>query len=576
MRITARPHGDRTRLAVLPWLHTRFAVTAAALGLVIVARLLAAPDRLRRVVAFAAVPVIGALAWLSFFYVIYGSPNPAVVYNGYSQSAVGNIPRSLTGLLFDQQFGLLPKAPVYLCAFAGFVPLARRQTRVAGELALVVMPYTLAAAFFYMCWGGVVSPARLLASILLPLAIPAGVWFAASGPVTRSLGLGGLLLSVVISAASVAVDRGALVYEARNGAAKILGWASPLVDLTTGLPSLFQTTLVGAIARAAIWLLAVVTTAGIAAWLDRRRPSPETGVLGIGLTAAVTGMTALSIVWTPNAAHQLTPTKAGPRLLWAIDGDARQLAVRYAPFGRVRVTDVPPLLPLMSALPLPHRPDDPIALVSDPPAATYTIEGTITGNAGHLTAGIDRLPAPLWTWDLSAVHGKWSRTLMLANDAHALRVDADATTRCAIGDITIRAERRLAAHEQVSDQQAWRASRDRHATLFLLDGRAYVETGGSWIVGGSAAELAIVRAPGAPIQLFVRNSAIDNVVALESGRWRQVLALKSREERLLEVPIDTSRPGIVLRVRSAKGARPAVAQPGNQDERMLGCWIEAR
>src|SRR5205814_198371 len=83
--------------------------------------------------------------------------------------------------------------PVYLCAFAGFVPLARRQTRVAVELALVVMPYTLAAAFFYMWWGGVVSPARLLASILLPLAIPAGVWFAASGPVTSRLGLGGLL-----------------------------------------------------------------------------------------------------------------------------------------------------------------------------------------------------------------------------------------------------------------------------------------------------------------------------------------------------------------------------------------------
>ncbi len=161
-----------------------------------------------------------------------------------------------------------------------------------------------------MWWGGFVSPARLLASILLPLAIPAGVWFAASGPVTRSLGLGGLLLSVVISAASAAVGRGALLYDVRNGAAKILGWASPLVDLTTGLPSLFQTTLDGAIARAAIWLLAVVTTAGIAAWLDRRRPSRETGVLGIGLTAAVTGMTALSIVWTLNAAHQLTPSRA--------------------------------------------------------------------------------------------------------------------------------------------------------------------------------------------------------------------------------------------------------------------------
>lgn len=82
--------------------------------------------------------------------------------------------------------------------------------------------------------------------------------------------------------------------------------------------------------------------------------------------------------------------------------------------------------------------------------------------------------------------------------------------------------------------------------------------------------------PGAPVQLFVRNSAIDNAVVLESGRWRQDLALKSREERLIEVPIDTNGPGVVLRVRSATGARPADADPGNQDKRMLGCWIETR
>jgi hypothetical protein len=287
-------------------------------------------------------------------------------------------------------------------------------------------------------------------------------------------------------------------------------------------------------------------------------------------------MTALSLVWALNAARPLTPFKAGPHVLRAIDGNPRQLAVRYEPFGRIRVRDVPPLLALLSPLPLPHRPNDPLALVTEPSAATYTIEATITGNAGHLTAGIDRIPGPLWTWDLSGVHGKWSQTLTLGNDADALRVDCDEATRGAIGDITIRAEHRLSEDERVSDQQARRAGRYGHATVFLLEGGAYIESGGAWISGASAAEFAIVRDPAASIQLFVRNSAVDNAVVLESGRWRQDLALKPHEERLLEVPVEANRPGVVLRVRSATGARPADVEPGSQDKRMLGCWIETR
>ncbi len=562
-------------LAVLPWMHTRFAVTAGALGLVIVARQLTAPDRVRRIVVFAVPPMIGAMAWFAFFYAIYGSANPAVVYNGYTQSAIGNIPRSLAGLLFDQQFGVLQKAPVYLCALAGLVPLARRHRRVAIELGLIVVPYVLAAALFFMWWGGSASPARFLASILLPMAIPAAAWFGASRRSARIVGLGGLLLSVLISAASVAVDRGALVYDVRNGAAKALAWASPLVDLSTGFPSLFQTKPAGALARSGIWLIAIVITASLAVWLDRQRAAPDNAAVAIGLTAAVTGMAALSMVWAMNAAQPLTAARAGTRVLRAIDGDARQVAVRYEPFWRVPVADVAPLLPLLTPLAARPRPNDPMALVADPPAAQYTIEATIDGDAGHLTAGIDRLP-PLWSWDLAGTRGRWRQTVTLANDARALHVEVEPATRGAIHDITIRAQRRLAAHERVSEQPAWSAARYGRATVFLLDGDAYVESGGSWIKGATSAAFAIVRDPDAPIQLFVRNAAVDNTVVLESDGWRREFALRPREERLFDVPIAAGRPGVVLRVRSAAGARPADTEPGNDDRRVLGCWIETR
>src|SRR5262245_17412112 len=207
--------GVSAGLALLPWLHSRFAVTAAALALVIVARQLGGPDRLRRIVTFAAVPLVSALAWFSFFYVIYGTPNPAAPYGGYTQSSIANVPRGLAGLLFDQQFGILVNAPVYVCVLTGVVPLARRHRRVAIDLGLLVIPCSIAAAFYYMWWAGFASPGRFLVSLLLPLAIPAGAWFAASGRAGRMLGIGALLLSVLLSVTFIFVNHGAFVYNVR-------------------------------------------------------------------------------------------------------------------------------------------------------------------------------------------------------------------------------------------------------------------------------------------------------------------------------------------------------------------------
>jgi hypothetical protein len=52
--------------------------------------------------------------------------------------------------------------------------------------------------------------------------------------------------------------------------------------------------------------------------------------------------------------------------------------------------------------------------------------------------------------------------------------------------------------------------------------------------------------------------------------------MKPREERTLDLPVDRGRQGIVVRVISAAGAKPSDLEPGNLDQRMLGCWIEGR
>ena len=54
------------------------------------------------------------------------------------------------------------------------------------------------------------------------------------------------------------------------------------------------------------------------------------------------------------------------------------------------------------------------------------------------------------------------------------------------------AMKRAPPRERVSDREASRAARYGHATVFLLDGRTYLESAGTWIAGASDAEFVIV------------------------------------------------------------------------------------
>ena len=120
-----RAAGHGAALALLPWLHTRYALLAVVLGVALVCE---ARDEPRSADIVAAcvrlVPVVSAACWFLSFYLIYGTFNPAAPYGGYTQSRLANVSRGLTGLLIDQQFGVLPNAPIYLAGLAGLWLLA--------------------------------------------------------------------------------------------------------------------------------------------------------------------------------------------------------------------------------------------------------------------------------------------------------------------------------------------------------------------------------------------------------------------------------------------------------------------
>ncbi len=265
-------------LATLPWLHTRYAAIACVLGAVVVmramwplaeARTLGA--RLSAAAALMLPAALSAAAWFWSFHAIYGTFDPRAPYGHATDMRLARIPHGLAGLFFDQQFGLLPNAPIYLIALLGLGALWRRNRRLTCELVAISTPYLLAVAGFHMWWGGRSSPARFLVPVLLPFAMPIAAWWAShSTRAARASALALLGVTLGITAALVLVDRGALVYNSRDGHSLWLLAAASAVNLTYALPSLFQAAPASASVTGVAWLAALAGGGAVLRWLDGR------------------------------------------------------------------------------------------------------------------------------------------------------------------------------------------------------------------------------------------------------------------------------------------------------------------
>ena len=69
-------------------------------------------------------------AWFAFFYAIWGTPLPMAPYGSLVQTTPLNLRFGAPGLLFDQEYGLLAYAPVYILAATGLYQMWRS----GGEL----------------------------------------------------------------------------------------------------------------------------------------------------------------------------------------------------------------------------------------------------------------------------------------------------------------------------------------------------------------------------------------------------------------------------------------------------------
>jgi len=582
-------------LAMLPWLHGRFALLAGSLGALVLLRLSATRNPAGKAVAFLSVPALSALAWIGFFLAIYGRPDPSAPYGTTSRDfSLAFIPGGASGLLFDQRFGLIANAPILLFGFIGLVMMMRLQResgtrpegippggrRLAVELLFVIVPYLLMATSYAMWWAGSSAPARFATPVVPLLAIPCAVaWANASHRATRAAAAGSLALTGFLSFVLVMTDGGRLAYNTRETTALWLDWASRLVALGAGLPIWVRGREDGFARDVLIWAaafgLAYVSARAMASWPAlRERVRYTTAIAALFAGAA---MAALTIVWTQREAEVLSATPAQLHLLRRAASEPRAVGLQLEPPRLLDRNRILPLLriesPARGAAAGSDRHDQPLLSLPGVPAGRYRIHTRTRASGGSLILGIGADQFALRTEPLSYPPVPFEINLPV--DVRALIVRGDEDARLMVRSVVAQPLSVVVGDARLTNRIARRAVRYENASVYFLDDGCFPEPQAFWVGGARQASFVVQsERPGAPVRLLLRNAPIENEVTLEAGEWREHLTLAPAEERHLEIPLAPGRAAALVTVTSASGFRPSESLAGSRDDRFLGVWMK--
>jgi hypothetical protein len=574
--------GASAILAGLPWLHSRFAVLAGSLGALVLWRLLTdagrpAAERRRRLAAFALLPSASVVAWLGFFYVVYGTSNPAAPYGANPEASFQFIPGGLAGLVFDGQYGLVAYTPVLALAAAGLVAGSDRDRRHVGRaLVVVALAYFAAVATYWMWWAGLPAPPARFATAALPLlAVPlAAAWEQARGDARSAFRLL-LALSIATAAFVIGVDRGELAWNMRDAEARWLDWLGPVVNLPRAWPSFFWrlspdnlATEVPFLVHAAVWV-AIPAAAWVAAKRVSRAPiapGPELPLRTVWWLAASLMATAQTGWWLTGT-HGLDPARSQLAVLQRLGRGAHGL--RMAP-GAIAWMDRPSGEMTVTSEETGRREQPPWLALTGIPAGSYELRFvTARPRAGDVAIRVGRSPRPLTVLTLAPTNDQRHR-LVLPAGAAALSVEPDESLRSLGG----RVELRPLEIDRWDAPLARSVLRHGSTEAFFLDDAAFVEERGFWVQGGRAAEVVYVTRAGETLDLVLRNGAAPNQVTWRVQGDERTLAMAPSEEQAARAVPDAA--GLVrLRITSAGGFRPSEIS-ASRDGRYLGVWVEVR
>ena len=577
-------------LALLPWMHSRFALLAGSLGALVLLRLASTKNAAGKAVAFLIVPAVSAIAWVAFFLVVYGHMDPSAPYgiNSSRDFSLGFVPGGLTGLLFDQRFGLIANAPVLLFGLVGLALMLGRprkpdaeDRRLSIELLFVIVPYLITSTSYAMWWAGSSAPARFANPAVLALSIPcAFAWERMRHPASRIVAAGALACTAFLSFVLISIGGGRLAYNTRETTALWLAWAARLNPLGEGMPVWYRGQ-EGVFARdVVIWGVALAIAYVLARWLVRSSVG-RSGVRYATVIAAIfVGMAsvALTIVWTLGGVEPVVAAPAQLDVLRRLAREPRMMAVQVAP---PRVIDPAELLTMLriEASPRPlagtgsGRNEQPIVSFPTIPAGRYRLSTRTRGPGGWLILGIAQDQFALRSQPLS--HPPTPIDIDFPVDVRALVVRGDEEARRTIRSVALEPSALVPIGERLTNEVARRAVTYDLAYVFFLDEACFPEPDAFWVGGSRRASFVLQpRQLGSSVAVIVRNAPVVNHVTVASGQWREDLTLTPGEERRLQVPIAPGRGAALVTVATSSGFRPSETVPDSRDERFLGVWMK--
>jgi hypothetical protein len=496
------------------------------------------------------------------------------------------------GLLFDQEYGLLAYAPVYILAGTGLYQMWRAGSelrRQAIEIVAIFSALLATVGAFGIWWGGTAAPARPIASGLLLLMLPMATAFRAAPVGSPRRAAQHLLLWIGVGIAiTLAVGQdGLLINNGRDGTSALLDFWSPRWQLWSLAPTFIADRWFLAWLNTA-WWLAIASGAG---YLLARTRSSRAGVSA--LFACLTFALALLIVaitvpLLPTRRPQPAIDLGARSRLAALDGfdaRARPASVVYNPLSKSAAADALPQL-IVGVKPMQRSDPQPVRVIHNGrfslPAGRYaiTVRFNDRGSDGALPLSlqIGRNGPPIQTWNVQPQAGQQFETpLWLPVDANFVGLRGPVELERAVASITIAPQTVVDAGDRPHLPVVLAAAEYPAATLFFHDEQMYPEAQGFWTIGAHASQVtvAVPSSQHAPVVLRIHPGAKPNRATISTFGWQRTFDLVPGQAAEVELPAHDS--GVIpLTITAESGFFPKEADPASTDPRFLGIWVEVK
>jgi hypothetical protein len=532
-------------LGALPFLHVKFLPLG---GLLIAAFAYQFGRRARSSLAWlSAGAAVSVGSFLLVTFLTLGSFDPTASY-GRQRIFLERVPLGIAGLLFDQEYGLLLHAPIYLLGFAGIVSLFRRNALLGAVSFLALLSVAIPGAAHPLWSGGTSPPARFLFPALPLMTLAAAALLGRE----RESGVGPwapwlLASSVALGLSMVFLPGGPFFLNSRDGTGRIWEALSTSWNLSDYLPSLVRADPRSLASAAGLFLLVLLA---IGAQIRRARGFRVAPLFGALLLAA----------WAHDRtfvsrSRELEPHSVS-RVMHHLSRRDQDRFLALPSFER------------LSREALTARVSLPLEAVSD-------------GDPRHWWSRAYSLPAGRFRLSGAPPIG-----ITFYNGESAFQSDAlTFSSEVALGRFRLRARNLFepprvflleARPSLIEGLEALSTIPATGLRLHALDDEVYLDLGGFWIRKASRASFAIeVEARRTrEVRIQITNGGAPNRVSVDSALVNESYRLAPWEER--EIRLTLQGPLVAFAIGSESGFRPSELDPSSRDDRELGALVSPR